>query len=288
MEALTVVDVRRAIAGDELDLVYQPEVDLRTGHIAAVEALVRWRRPDIGLVLPSDFIPLAESSGQIRALTAIVLHRAIAQAAAWASARWDRGAVPIWVNLSACDLVDDTLPRQITRLLDEYGVAPSQLGVEVTETAPMADTSVAATTLRAFHAMGLRVAVDDFGTGYSSLCHVRDLPIDVLKIDRRFVAGVTHEAADAEIVKAVIEMAHALRHIVVAEGVEDTAQQGALVALGCDLGQGYLYTSPQPAHCIEILLDADRELAAYPDVQQPPTIRLPRARMQSAVIHLTR
>jgi EAL domain-containing protein (putative c-di-GMP-specific phosphodiesterase class I) len=263
MEPLTARNVRRAIAGGQLEVVYQPEVDLRTGHIAAVEALVRWRQPKIGLTLPAQFIPIAESTGQIGDLTMAVLGRSLAQAAKWQAARWDREALPIWVNLSACELGDDRLAGRITDLIDKHAIAPSQLGLEVTETAPILDTALAVATLESLHASGVRIAIDDFGTGYSSLSHLRDLPIDVVKIDRSFVGGVTSESADAAIVTAIIALAHATRRIVVAEGVEDTDQQHALITLGCDLGQGYLYSSPQPAHCIDVLLKADRELATF-------------------------
>jgi EAL domain-containing protein (putative c-di-GMP-specific phosphodiesterase class I) len=277
-EPITVGELQHAIRSGELDLVYQPEVDLRTGHIAAVEALVRWTRPDRRVILPSDFIPLAEASGTIDELTANVLETAIAQAALWSKARWDRAALPIWVNVSATELADPQLADWISDAIKSSGVQPGQIGIEVTETAPIADLAMAVTTLQQLHHTGMRIALDDFGTGYSSLAHLRALPVDVIKIDRSFVTDVAQSVDDAAIVTAIVEMAHAMRRIVVAEGVEDSEQQGALDQLGCDLGQGYLFASPQPAHCVDILLAADRELARFPAPSRKPTIRLPQPR----------
>jgi EAL domain-containing protein (putative c-di-GMP-specific phosphodiesterase class I) len=285
---ITLRDVRRAVAGAELELVYQPEVDLRTGHIASVEALVRWRHPELGMVPPAQFIPLAERSGQMREITNVVIDQALLQATRWAGARWDRQPLPIWVNLSASELSDPQLDRRVAALLDQHGVAPSQLGIEVTETAPITDKKLALSTLYTFREMGIRLAIDDFGTGYSSLSHIKDLPVDIVKIDRRFVEGVAHETADAAIVTAVVTIAHALRRVVVAEGVEDIEQQKALNALGCDLGQGYLFSSPQPAHCVDVLLSADRDLALRPGAGRTLPIRLPMPRSQPSVRRMDR
>lgn len=265
----------------ELDLVYQPQVDLRTGHIAAVEALVRWHRPDRRVILPSEFIPLAESSGTIGELTDHVLDTALSQAARWTSARWDRAALPIWVNISAAELDDASRVDRIQRLIENAGVRPQQLGFEVTESAPIADLGRAVESLQQLRGLGARIALDDFGTGYSSLSHLRSLPADVVKIDGSFVQGITQSDADVAIVRAVVEMAQATRRVVVAEGVEDRAQQEALDQLGCDLGQGYLFSSPQPPHCVDILLDADRQLASRPARRLQPTVRLPRPRAVS-------
>jgi EAL domain-containing protein (putative c-di-GMP-specific phosphodiesterase class I) len=278
LEPITLGDLQRAMRSGELDLVYQPEVDLRTGHIVAVEALVRWHRPDRRIVLPSDFIPLAESSGTIGELTEMVLKTALAQAARWSTARWDRAALPIWVNVSAVELSDSQLSGRIARLIEGSGCDPAQLGIEVTETAPIADLARAMATLQRLHSSGSRIALDDFGTGYSSLAHLRSLPVDVVKIDRSFVTDVARSAPDAAIVSAIVDLAHALRRVVVAEGVEDSIQQRALDQLGCDLGQGYLYASPQPAHCVDILLAADRDLASSPVSTRKLTIRLPQPR----------
>jgi EAL domain-containing protein (putative c-di-GMP-specific phosphodiesterase class I) len=277
---ITVAELHRGIDAGQLHLVYQPEVDLRSGHIAGVEALVRWRHPERGSLLPREFIPLAESSGSITDLTRTVLRLAAAQAARWHAARWDGNALPIWVNLSACDLSDAELPCHVFALLEEYGVSGAQIGIEITETAPIGRTELAAQSLYALHDLGMRIAIDDFGTGYSSLSHLRHLPVDMIKIDRSFVAGIATEADDARLVAAITETAHLLRRLVIAEGVEDVTQQEALVGLGCDLGQGYLYASPQPARCVEILLAADRELAAFPALRvgAEQSLMLPRQR----------
>ncbi|HEX3707237.1 MAG TPA: EAL domain-containing protein [Mycobacteriales bacterium] len=288
MAPFTARDLHRAIADGQLGLVYQPEVDLRTGHIAAVEALLRWRSPEAGLVLPPQLIPLAERTGQIREITEIVLRQAVAQAAAWRTARWDRGALLVWVNISARDLTDDRLLSRITGLLEEYAVAPSQLGLEITETLPIVDSRTAVSTLRTLHAMGVRIALDDFGTGYSSLMHLRALPVDVVKIDRGFIEDVTHEPQEQAIVAGIIDMVHAAPRVVVAEGIEDSIQQQVLIGLGCDLGQGYLYSSPQPAHCVEVLLFADAELAARPDGGRSALMALPRQRTMEATPELGR
>jgi EAL domain-containing protein (putative c-di-GMP-specific phosphodiesterase class I) len=281
---ITVAELHRGIDAGQLHLVYQPEVDLRSGHITSVEALVRWRHPERGSLLPREFIPLAESSGTITDLTRAVLRLAAAQAARWQSARWDGNPLPIWVNLSACDLSDTDLACHVFALLEEHGVSGSQIGLEITETAPIDRADVAAESLYALHDLGMRVAIDDFGTGYSSLSHLRHLPIDMIKIDRSFVAGLATGGDDARLVAAMTETAHLLRRVVTAEGVEDVAQQEALVDLGCDLGQGYLYASPQPARCVEILLAADRDLAAFPTLQAgaTPSVKLPQQRSSTA------
>jgi EAL domain-containing protein (putative c-di-GMP-specific phosphodiesterase class I) len=281
-DPITLGELQHAIRDGELDLVYQPEVDLRTGHIAAVEALVRWSRPDRRVILPSDFIPVAEQSGAIHELTANVLETAIAQAARWSNARWDCSALPVWVNVSAIELGDAQLGDRISGALASSGAQPGQLGIEVTETAPIADLPIAVATLQRLHSAGIRIALDDFGTGYSSLAHLRTLPVDVIKVDRSFVTDVAHSVHDAAIVAAIVEMAHTMQRIVVAEGVEDSDQQHALDQLGCDLGQGYLFASPQPAHCLDILLAADRELASSPARSRSATIRLPLPRVSES------
>jgi EAL domain-containing protein (putative c-di-GMP-specific phosphodiesterase class I) len=275
---ITVGELQRAMRAGKLDVVYQPAVDLRTGHIVAVEALVRWHEPGRGVILPTEFVPLAEQAGAIIELTDLVLHAALKQAAMWSTARWDREALPVWVNLSAKELSDPELTARVEAAIAESGTHPDQLGIEVTETAPIDDLNRAVEALRTLRATGVRVALDDFGTGYSSLAHLRSLPVDVIKIDRSFVDGVVHSPEDAAIVAGIIDMAHALHRVVVAEGVEDSTQQRALDRLGCDLGQGYLFSSPQPAHCIDILLAADRELAAAPSKTRQAAIRLPRPR----------
>lgn len=277
-EPVTMGELHRAMRAGELDLVYQPEVDLRTGHIVAVEALVRWHQPGKRVILPAEFIPLAERSGSIGELTDYVLRTALRQAAKWSAIRWDGEPLPVWVNISGTELSDPALPGRLRAAVDAAGARPGQLGIEITETSPIDDLDIAVAVLRRLHATGVRIALDDFGTGYSSLAHLKSLPVDVIKVDRGFIEGVAYSPPDAAIVAAIIDMAHALRRVVVAEGVEDSIQQRALDRLGCDLGQGYLFASPQPAHCVEILLAADRELAASPTPSRAATIQLPKPR----------
>lgn len=282
MAPITVFDLQQAIAGGELALAYQPEVDLRTGHITAVEALARWNHPVHGAVPPTEFIRLAERNGYISDVNLLVLRTAVSQAGAWRRSRFDGGPLPIWINLSADELDDHRLHGRIMSALETAEVEPNQIGVEITETVPMTDTTRAATTLRALQRDGIRIALDDFGTGYSSIAHLRQLPIDVIKIDRSFVAGVAKDDSDASIVASMIAMAHAMRREVIAEGVEDAVQQRVLAEIGCDLGQGYLFARPQPPGGVESLLAADRKLAAFPPLPTP-RVKLPKPRTAADV-----
>ncbi len=254
----TATDLHRALEGEEFRVVYQPEVDLRTGHITAVEALVRWHHPERGLVPPAEFIPLAEQTGLITGIGNWVLQRALEQAAQWSTARWNRTGLLVWVNLSARQLGDADLVDQVASSLREHSVAPRQLGLEITETALLDDAEVAVAALTALHQLGVRLAVDDFGTGYSSLSYLKRLPVDAVKIDRSFIDGLAHGGDDSAIVAAVTGMARALRLTTIAEGVEEVGQLQAARRLGCDLAQGYLFSSPQPPSHVTSLLESDR------------------------------
>jgi diguanylate cyclase (GGDEF)-like protein len=240
-------ELRRAIDNDELVLLYQPKVSLQTGRTIGVEALVRWHHPRRGLVAPDQFVPLAEQTGLIRALSRWVLDTALRQARAWRKAGLD---VPIAVNLSMRDLHDPELPDIVAMLLAAWQVPSSSLMVEITENGLMADPARALTTVAALRAMGIRIAIDDFGTGYSSLAYLKRLPVDELKIDRSFVRELAANRDDLAIVRSTIGLGHDLRLKIVAEGVEDVETLALLRSLGCDIGQGYHIGRPVTADAL--------------------------------------
>ncbi|HET7530015.1 MAG TPA: EAL domain-containing protein [Mycobacteriales bacterium] len=254
----TANDLHRALTGQEFRVVFQPEVDLRTGHINGVEALVRWHHPERGLVPPGEFIPLAEQTGLIAGIGEYVLDSSLAQAAEWRGARHDGGPLVVWVNLSARQLGDPGLVSLVDDMLRRHGVDPSQLGLEITESALLEDAEGAVTALSSLRGIGVRLAVDDFGTGYSSLSYLKRLPVDAVKIDRTFIDGLAVDGDDSAIVAAVAGMARALRLTTIAEGVESLEQLHALRRLGCDLAQGFFFTTPQPPAHITRLLESDR------------------------------
>jgi diguanylate cyclase (GGDEF)-like protein len=237
-------DLRKAVDRDELVLVYQPKVSLRDGTGHHVEALVRWHHPARGLVSPAEFIPFAEQTGFIRAITHWVVARAIGQCASW---RADGLPMHVSINLSARDVMDPQLPDRVVALLKAHRCAASWIGFEITESAILDDPGHAAANLERLHALGCRIAIDDYGTGYSSLAYLRRLPLSELKIDQSFVQGMCADANDDVIVRSTIELAHNMRLAVVAEGVEDEPTLERLRTLGCDMAQGYLLGRPMSA-----------------------------------------
>jgi len=237
-------DLRRAVDEGELILYYQPQIDLRTGAITSVEALVRWMHPKRGLVGPDEFIPLAERTGLIKRLTRTVLTEAIRQARAWELAGL---RVPIAVNLSMRNIHDPQLPQTIAQLLQRWDARPDLLRLEMTETVLAADPQRALQTMDSLRAMGVHIALDDFGIGYSSLAYLNRLPLDEIKIDRSFVIGMIDDESSATIVRATVDLGHGLGYGVVAEGVENVETRQRLSALGCDAIQGYLVARPMPA-----------------------------------------
>jgi len=242
--------LRRAIERDELLLHHQPIADVR-GGVSCVEALVRWRHPQQGLLPPDRFIPLAEETGLIEPLTFWVLRAAIQQCGAWRRA----GFTPIVaVNLSMLNLRDQTLPSTIRGLLARHGVHPSWLRVELTESALMADVERGREALQGLSRLGVRVAIDDFGTGYSSLVYLKSLPADEIKIDRSFVMHMTRDKTDAAIVHSIVGLGRALGLRVVAEGVEDQTTLDILAEWDCDAVQGYHLSRPLPAANVETWL----------------------------------
>jgi diguanylate cyclase (GGDEF)-like protein/PAS domain S-box-containing protein len=244
--------LRLAVQAGELELHYQPVVNLTDGRIEALEALVRWHHPDHGVLLPGDFVPFAEESGLIHALGAHVLGVACAEAATWGELLAD-GGPRVAVNLSPRQLLDDRLPDRVDALLDESGCPASRLEFELTESALMQDPATVGRRLGQLKELGVRLALDDFGTGYSSLSHLRRFPLDALKIDRQFVAEVL-EHPGPSVVRAVVELARALSLDIVAEGVETPEQQVAVTELGCDLAQGFLFARPMEAADARMLL----------------------------------
>jgi PAS domain S-box-containing protein/diguanylate cyclase (GGDEF)-like protein len=236
--------LRRAIEREELLLHYQPQVDLASGRIVGVEALLRWRHPQHGMISPATFIPIAEASGLILPIGDWVLSHACAQQRAWREAGLP--LVPVAVNLSAHQF-DDRIVATVGRVLADHGIEPHLLELELTETASMADAGKSCALLAQLKQMGVRLAIDDFGTGFSSLNYLKRFPVDKLKLDRSFVADLLHNEDDVAISRAVIAMAHGLRLKVVAEGVETAGQLAVLAEHGCDVMQGYYFSKPVPA-----------------------------------------
>jgi diguanylate cyclase (GGDEF)-like protein/PAS domain S-box-containing protein len=252
-------ELRVALSDGDLRLHYQPEIDLATGRIVAVEALVRWQHPERGLVPPGDFIPVAEESGLIVPMGEWILHEACAQLAAW---RRDGVAEPdlrVAVNVSARQLSDPGLPRAVAQALGAAGLSGESLCVEITESAVIQDTPQALSNIHAIKDRGVQVALDDFGVGFSSLSQIRELPpVDVIKIDRSFTAGLGRSASDGAVVTAVLSLARSLKLTAIAEGVETDEQVELLTGLGCDVGQGFHFARPQPPEEAAALLAASR------------------------------
>ena len=235
-------DLRRAIDEGDLFLVYQPIVDLGTGSVPEVEALVRWRHPLRGIVQPSDFVAVAEESDLIFRLGRRVLDEACLHAMTWAGAVG--GPPVVAVNLSARQFADPDLVGDVAAILSRTGLPPARLRLEITERVALADDTPTTQTLAALHALGVGLAIDDFGTGYSGLGTLKGSLVDTLKIDRSFVAGLGGDDRDTAIVRAVLALAGALGMVTVAEGVETDGQVAALRSLGCDRGQGFLFARP--------------------------------------------
>jgi diguanylate cyclase (GGDEF)-like protein/PAS domain S-box-containing protein len=237
--------LRRALDAEELVLHYQPVVNPADGAIIGAEALLRWDHPTRGRIAPGDFIPIAEETGLIVTVGRWVLRQALQDLAEWRR----KGAVDLElsVNLSGRQLLDHGLVDEISSLLDESGVPPSALCLEITESALLDESDRATEAIETLHRMGVTFAVDDFGTGYSSLLYLRRFPIKVVKLDRSFVAGLGHTDSDRAIVRATIELAHSLGMRACAEGVEEAGQLEELCALGCDLAQGHLWSEATPA-----------------------------------------
>jgi diguanylate cyclase (GGDEF)-like protein/PAS domain S-box-containing protein len=249
-------DLRRAMTGGELRLHYQPIVEIDTGQIRGVEALLRWEHPERGLVPPMEFIPIAEETGLIVPIGRWVLHEACRQARVWDGRNTDRPALTISVNISSRQFQHPGLVESVRQALDDAHLSASRLRLEITESVAMERGQATVQTLQQLKTLGVRLAIDDFGTGYSSLAYLKHFPVDVLKIDRAFVDGLGRDAQDAAIVRSVITIAKSLDLTVTGEGVETAEQLSVLRALGCDEAQGYYFARPQPPGAMDRLLDA--------------------------------
>lgn len=239
-------DLRTALAAGELELYYQPKVGAGEGcRLQGFEALLRWRHPRHGFIAPTEFIPVAEESGQIEAIGAWVLDAACRQLAVWEKS--GVGPIHVAVNLSACQLRAADVAVTVAATLERHGVAPDRIELEVTESTAMSDPERAIERLQALRALGVSLAIDDFGTGYSSLAYLKRLPVQTLKIDKSFVMDIGVDANDTAIVAATLALARSLGLAVVAEGVETVEQKAFLVAHGCSVLQGYLFGKPAPA-----------------------------------------
>lgn len=244
-------DLRRALECSEFELYYQPKIDMNTKRLVGMEALVRWNHPDLGLVPPLEFIPAAEATGLIVPMGEWILRTACEQTRLW----HDKGfPLHVAVNLSPCQFQQRDLGGVIKQIVEESGLDPGYLNLEVTESSIMNNTEQAIEILGALRRTGIKISVDDFGTGHSSLGYLKHLPIDVLKIDKSFVDDVASNPDDAALVMAVITLAHNLRLTVVAEGVETEEQLKFLELVGCDQWQGYLFSKPVPVDGFEKLL----------------------------------
>jgi len=271
-------DLRRAVAREELRVHYQPKVDLTSGQVVGLEALVRWQHPERGMVAPGAFIPLAEETGLIAPIGRWVLGEACCQLVAWQERHPGKAAPLVSVNISARQFRNPDLAGEVAATLADTGLDPGLLKLEITETAAMAQLETSIATLAALRNLGVRLAIDDFGAGYSSLAYLQSLPVDTLKIDRSFFEDVARNRA---IVRAVTDLAHGLGLDVTAEGLETAVQVAWAREAGCDRGQGYYFARPLPADELEALWAAGLRFAlpdvaaSYPD---PRSGGIPRRR----------
>jgi diguanylate cyclase (GGDEF)-like protein len=240
----TLEQLRTALDDDQLDVHYQPKLELRTGAVIGVEALVRWNHPERGLLYPDVFLPLAEQAGLMRRLALRVLERSLHDLRAWRTAGLD---LSVAVNLSVSNLQDVALPEQVEMLLDAFAVPADSLILEITEDVLMADAARSQQVMAGLRGLGVRLSIDDYGTGYSSLSYLRALPVDELKLDRSFVSQLTSDERAAAIVRSTLQLSVDLGMSMVVEGVEDAATLAALRAWGCDYAQGYHIARPMPA-----------------------------------------
>lgn len=238
-------ELRHGIDRAELRVHYQPRIELSSGRVHSAEALVRWQHPVRGLLQPVQFVDIAEESGLIRKLGAWVLDEAVRQAVRGHAAQPHQTPLEMAVNLSLRQLSDPNMVTIVTDILARHSLDPALLTLEITETALMADPDAALRSLGALKTLGVVLAVDDFGTGYSSLTYLKRFPVDELKIDRSFVAGLGTDTGDTAIVASCVQLAHAVGVRAVAEGVETDVQRRALIEMGCDLAQGFYYGRPE-------------------------------------------
>ncbi|KAA6185277.1 EAL domain-containing protein [Thiohalocapsa marina] len=252
------LETREALAGvlqqTQLELYYQPQLDLRTGAVVGVEALLRWRRPGVGLLVPADFLDVAEESGLILPIGAWVLQQACRQAAAWRSAGWAN--LIMAVNLSAVQFRQGRVNEAVSAALADSGLPPENLELEITESILLQGEEAVLETLANWKQQGIRLAIDDFGTGYSSFGYLKRFGADKIKIDRSFIRDIHADVESPAIVQAMIQFARALRLRITAEGVETPAVAESLRRMGCGQVQGFLYARPMPAPELERWLRA--------------------------------
>jgi EAL domain-containing protein (putative c-di-GMP-specific phosphodiesterase class I) len=254
-------DLRRALDNDELEIYFQPKVSLRDRRLVGVECLARWEHPTHGSVAPEDFVAVAEHTGQLGRLTEAVLSEGLRCCRKWSDAG---RPLNIAVNLSARTLLDPEFPGRVEELLNEYGVAPERLTLEIAEDGVVGDSDRPMPTLHRLRDLGVRLSVDDFGTGYSSLSYLRRLPVHEVKIDRTFVQGMATDPGDLAIVRAVVDLSRHFGLSVVAEGVESELTLDLLEEIGCDVGQGFLFSRPLPYERLEAWFGAQTEAEPTP------------------------
>ena len=248
------VDLERALERDEFFVLYQPVLQLTTRRIVGVEALLRWRHPHRGVVPPGDFVPLAEETGLIDPIGRWVLEEACRQLRTW-DAMWPATALTMSVNVSARQLAQSGFVQDVATLVHDHRLARGRLVLELTEGVLLRDSEATLTTLRDLKRTGVRLAIDDFGTGYSSLSYLRQFPIDVIKIDRSFVASMSNGPDETALMQSILKLSDTLHLETVAEGIEDIGQLAQLRTLGADLGQGFLFAKPLAPDAIASLLE---------------------------------
>ena len=262
-------ELRRGLDEGQFQFYYQPKVDIATGTVTAVEALIRWMHPERGFMPPDDFIPMAEQTGNIKKLTSWALDTVVKQSRAWS----DMGiTVKIGVNLSAHDLINRHLPAQIGKLLADHGVSAESLILEITESAVMEDPARAMEVLKELNAMDLTLSIDDYGTGYSSMAYLKSLPVQEIKIDKSFVMNLAENAGDEILVRSTIELGHNLGLKVTAEGIEDQGSLDILKRYGCETGQGYFISKPVPAPDFEEFYATSRWSPKRNETVTPETV----------------
>jgi EAL domain-containing protein (putative c-di-GMP-specific phosphodiesterase class I) len=262
-------DLRRALERREFVLYYQPEVDLASRRIIGLEALIRWRHPERGLVPPMDFIPAAEESGMILPIGDWGLAEACNQIQLWRDEDPRHGSLRVCVNLSARQFLREGLADHVESLLQQSGTSSRQLGLEMTESSLIPNMQTALEVLGGLHSLGISLSMDDFGTGYSSLSNLHSFPFDVLKIDRSFVGRMADGDQPMQIVRTIIELARVLGMDVVAEGIETRDQYRLLRQMGCRYGQGYLFAKPMPAEDVGRLLRLPGRVLPDPESAAP-------------------
>jgi EAL domain-containing protein (putative c-di-GMP-specific phosphodiesterase class I) len=245
-------ELRAAVEHGTFELHYQPQLDLRSGQVVAVEALLRWPHPRLGLIPPLKFLPLAEEANLMQPLTTLVLDRALAQCAAWRAAGH---SLTVSVNISATNLLDDGFTELVQQLLARHDTPAAAIVIEITETSVIAEFERSQAAIERLRALGITVSIDDFGAGYTSLAHLGRLAVGELKLDGSFITGLGDGTnRDIDLVRATIELGHAMGLRVVAEGIEDGATLDLLREFGCDLAQGYFISRPMPAERLALAL----------------------------------